>query len=1601
MGGKSTSTSEPKLNQIKVQTSAYGIAVGRGWGTFRASCNLLYYTDFQAIPHTTTTSTGGKGGGGKSSNTTYTYTASIILGVCAGPVAGVRTVYRDKSVFSGDGGVALSQAGLSLANGSIGQPVWGYLSGSHPAEAIGYSGLAYAYAANYALSNGAGLPNHSFEVEMGSRAVINGVTVDDALPSTVIGEFLSEVPLWPAGLVGDLGDHALYCTAANLLVSPYLDSQRSASDFLTEILTASNSDAVWSDGVFKVVPYGDVAVSGNGVVWSPRLTPVYDLSEADFVPSSDGEDPVKVSLKEPADCYNYVQVEFLDRSHQYNTNVVPGIDQASIDAYGVRKANPATLHSICDPGIAAQIAQIMVQRSCYVRQTFTFQLADNYCLLEPMVDVVTITSGDLNRQLVRITEIAEAGDGLLQVTAEEVLVGSASAPQFSRQSAAGPAPNYDISPGAAVNVVLINPPGALLNGTLYEAWLAVAGGPNWGGCEVWASLDGTNYERQGVVNGPARFGTISNALPSRADPDVIDTLAVDVTPSNGVLLGASQADADAFATLCLVDGELISYRDASLVSAHHYSLGYLRRGVYGTGVASHAPGAVFVRLDQGIWKFPYQKGQVGRTLHLKFRSFNVFGRALQDLSAVADYTITLNPNAAPETPLHWSNILGPGKPEDGADVTANHTAGGIIGQGPLATSPLTPAQVDNTQGGFAPRFTWNFNVSADGFTASGAALTSTGNGTMVYAPTTTDNWLVTQPFIYNGTDVYIVRMRVRPLTAVANWSGTIYWGTASYIPIDGTRSISVPQPSFTTGQWFTLEWDISGDARYLNQSVRQLRIDLTKNTLTQWEIDWVSIGKRAADQVKFRGIQDNADPTGQNTAAAIAGQGQLATSTLTTVQVDNRNVPVGANALINDGWSNGQYGWTNGDNGNTGNSGEGGLNYPGYGGQRNVMYRHVTGNVAAGKSFWGPYSWGAVGPVGNQPRYALPVVAGDLVYVRCLMANHRCRGGLGVRWMDGSGAGLGDQFIWPNLTGGEAGGPNASNGDPANFAEVWSYFIAPAGAKWAALLVYVNVPTATADPFIFVTEPMLAKAPPGQNTSVKVPYLPGTVDRYADQTGINQSASIAGQGALATKNQAGSADLAVGIGANLLWGSDHQLDPSLLYRVGWNPANASYLIKRSADYYGASWSVADRSTFTLSQQDNTTNGGSAYNVVDVYALRPDGTGGSTINFAVQAGKYYEWSFYVTSWSQVACWAVIVWYDANGGQVGSGSYSNPYSGNTGAGRDLNVDYFRIVVRAQAPTGAAYAVPLLRKQNYPGGSWMMWTRPKFCETVANATETSPWSPSAWGVGVYQSAQGRIVNANGLPINGMTSYGWVINPTAPLSSPSSTSINVAPFTLYLPGYSLSVSSQPINGLAPNTAYSVYWDLQASTFIAISSGTQPYSTSPDRYIALGVQTTQQPSGGWSPPSPPIGGGGGGGGGICVLADSHMPNGIRAGAVQAGTALTVLKRDGSGHEPEVCYSNRPGAQPCVMLTLANGAQVGCTVKTPIEQRDGSAIFAQHALGAEAAYLVDGVFGWAEIVAVEDIGVQPIAQIAVGNRSYAAGVKPGAFVFTHNQSQIP
>lgn len=107
------STEEPRLGNLRVQTSMYGLAQPMVWGQTRVTGNLLWFGNFQAIATTTVTSSGGGGGGGKGgggggggggviqSDTKYTYKAAAMLGIARGPILGIGGVWRGKSYFYG------------------------------------------------------------------------------------------------------------------------------------------------------------------------------------------------------------------------------------------------------------------------------------------------------------------------------------------------------------------------------------------------------------------------------------------------------------------------------------------------------------------------------------------------------------------------------------------------------------------------------------------------------------------------------------------------------------------------------------------------------------------------------------------------------------------------------------------------------------------------------------------------------------------------------------------------------------------------------------------------------------------------------------------------------------------------------------------------------------------------------------------------------------------------------------------------------------------------------------------------------------------------------------------------------------------------------------------------------------------------------------------------------------------------------------------------------------------------------------------------------------------------------------------------------------
>ena len=742
MGGSTTiSTSESRIEAIALQSSAYGVTVPVVFGVNRISGNMIWYGDFKATPHTTSQSSGGKGGGGVNQvSTTYTYSASVMMGLCEGEAIGINQIWKSKQLYAGGvtpaqvmtvsepytipggGGVftvahaanfgakiyvsihynsgggshgfspynsylsegddytvvkgvytfsanyggslvsvtyqytvsgaaqtSLQQLKLSLATGSVGQATWPYLGSFVPKggaagdQAVAYSGITYVYAQDYDLGSNGSVDNHSFEVQ-GSQAYSISTTIPDANPATVTFDLLTNAR-YGAGFtksgVYDLSAWSSYCLSSGMLLSPALEQQLQASDFITQICAVTNTAPVWSGGRLKFIPYGDTALTNNGAAYTPNVTPVYDLTDDDFTPSP-GADPIKVTRKPQADAFNHYRVEFLNRANAYNIEIAEAKDSASIDAFGLRSADVLQCHWICDATVAQNVVQVMLQRNIYVRNTYEFNLSWAKALLEPM-DLVTLTDSTLgfNKLPVRLTAVQENDGGDLSLTAEDFAIGIAHASLYPPQGGAGFQHNYGVAPGSVASPVIFEAPGQL-TATGLEVWIAARGtSAYWGGCHVWISVDSINYKNVGTINGGTRYGNLTGPISGGLLP--VSLTAGTPTPQ---LISGSTADATALNTLCYIGGaspEFVAYATASLTGSLAYNLGGLVRGAYGSnGSVGHTTGDAFVRCDDGIVKSgQMDKSYVGKTIYVKLTSFNIYRAAEESLASVSAFTYAI------------------------------------------------------------------------------------------------------------------------------------------------------------------------------------------------------------------------------------------------------------------------------------------------------------------------------------------------------------------------------------------------------------------------------------------------------------------------------------------------------------------------------------------------------------------------------------------------------------------------------------------------------------------------------------------------------------------------------------------------------------------------------------------------------------------------------------------------------------------------------------------------------------------------------------------------------------------------------------------------
>ena len=623
--GRNTTNRADMISDFMINTASYGEVVPEVLGTTRLSGNIIYYDDFTPHEHKTTTRTG-KGGGSKHTEITYTYTVACAIGLCEGPIQGIGKVWRDKEIYD----YPNEKIELTAYKGDYGQAPWPYVISKHPEKALPYSGLAYM-AGVVDLGERGSLPQYNFEIKGKLLETGDGVDVN---PADYIVHVLKSIGIDDVNIDG-LEHYREYCKAADILISTPPDSRSSkAQTVINDIAEITNSLVFWSTDRLKIVPLADKPIG----TWTPYNQIQYNLNSDDLIPASDGQ-LVVYKRKDSSESYNQATVEFINRANSYEKETVAFEIVADVQKNGLKPASKKSAHYLYTKARAQYYAEQLAMKRLYAKNQYTFRLDWAFCRLEPG-DLVTLTDElcGLNKQIVVITSVSEAADGQLEITAEGKPPGTYAPAKYNVHENERPFIDYNQAAPSVNDVAIFQTVGDVGGNQVFVGVNAPSG---WGGCSVWVSDTGENYRRIGSITQQARMGRTKNAFNKSAN-------ICDVVLNQGVLKTATHIDAERANTLCWINGEALSYEGVETHQDNWYALKGLVRGQYGTNAINHNANERFVRVDEALFRYPYRKEDINKTVYLKFTSLNLFGSNEQGLDEVQEYTYKIVPYYIPE-----------------------------------------------------------------------------------------------------------------------------------------------------------------------------------------------------------------------------------------------------------------------------------------------------------------------------------------------------------------------------------------------------------------------------------------------------------------------------------------------------------------------------------------------------------------------------------------------------------------------------------------------------------------------------------------------------------------------------------------------------------------------------------------------------------------------------------------------------------------------------------------------------------------------------------------------------------------------------------------
>ncbi|HEX8445132.1 MAG TPA: phage tail protein [Sphingomonas sp.] len=539
----------PRLGDLSVQTSTYGSAIPKLFGTMRVAGTVIWATDLKE--------TGTRGGGGKGQprTTTYSYSASFAVAVSARRVRSIGRIWADGILLRGAAGDWKAATGFRFHDGGEDQAPDPLIAA---AEGIGqtpaYRGIAYVVFEDMSLAAyGNRIPSLSFEVEADAAAAtvgaiareVSGGVLADATATTIVG----------------------YAASG--------DSVRAAIETLAAVVPLTLVDGdhglVLREGEGAAVRFPDHALgAAAGERGGVRRTQA--RRAAGTVPDA-------------------VTLAYYDVARTYQT----GLQHARRGGVG-RRVAMLELPAVLSADLAKNLAERRLAADVAAGRTAVIRLPWRWMAVRPG-QAVTLSDGAEPWRVASVT--------LDRMVVELQLVGSDGAGSRPLPTAvAGRAITETDEPQGPTTIALFEmPPGPDAADGSVRLCIAAAGTPpGWRQARLDGSADaGGTLTPIGRTAPPATMGRVSGSVPAAGGMMFDDRTEIEILLLNDrmTVQGCSDAQLLAGANLAWLGAELVQFGRAEQIGVARFRIGRLLRGRRGTevAIAQHGPDERFILID--------------------------------------------------------------------------------------------------------------------------------------------------------------------------------------------------------------------------------------------------------------------------------------------------------------------------------------------------------------------------------------------------------------------------------------------------------------------------------------------------------------------------------------------------------------------------------------------------------------------------------------------------------------------------------------------------------------------------------------------------------------------------------------------------------------------------------------------------------------------------------------------------------------------------------------------------------------------------------------------------------------------------------------------